>query len=346
MLLIVVLLFRKSIYNPTIAHYFVSSTIPPLLASLHRLTFITYIYNAHHQPAFSALVFGPQKNPTVCDEYTMRMVRIDPSISISGNAAMGKTTQTCRHAIGEAAAVMATSLTAKNIPTDVCVTSLGGTDKFDLWQDEFDRVQQMMDSGRGAQLFETNFASVPSIDRLGSWIATKWAPAVMRTYDIAAIRTGARPVSATQIEDGVVEIVWQELMDNYESATTGRMTIRISDTGMVATRGPGDPKMGYGSISRKPLNGEAVLVRRLADAASQAMEKGLAKKPASAVKPVVAKKAVPEPVSSRVAPAAADSGPRQSGARRSSERSRGGKRTRRAAPGDGAETKSEPGAFE
>jgi hypothetical protein len=109
------------------------------------------------------------------------------------------------------------------------------------------------------------------------------------------------------------------------------------------------------------LNGEAVLVRRLADAASQAIEKGLAKKPASAAKPVEIKKPEPVVVSSlqsaktvvaAVEPEASASGPRQSGAKRSSERTRG-KRTRRAAPEEEAppapapaETKSEPGSFE
>ena len=97
-------------------------------------------------------------------------------------------------------------------------------------------------------------------------------------YDIAAIRTGARPVYATRTGgDGKVEIIWQELV-NFDSVTVGRMIIQVTDTGLTATRGPGDASKGFGTVSSKPLAGEDVLVRRLADAASQAIEKGLAKK--------------------------------------------------------------------
>lgn len=276
------------------------------------------------------------------------MVRIDSSLGgISADQ------QSCRHAVGEAAALMVTE-SLKSIPNDISLTSLGGTDQFELWQDELDRVTTMLASGKGAQVFTCAFSSVPSIERLSKWIAEKWAPAVMRTYDIAAIRTGARPVAAYVKEEGVVEISWQELKD-MQSVNAGKMTITISQNGMMATRGAGDPRQGYGTISRKPLPGEEVLVRRLADAASQAMEKGLANKPAAPKKAKVA--AAPKPqakvvsslASTETAPApaaAASSGPRTSGARRSSERARGGKRTRRAKPSDGDKKDDQPGAFE
>jgi hypothetical protein len=108
-------------------------------------------------------------------------------------------------------------------------------------------------------------------------LATKWAPAILRTYDIAAIRVGARPVYASRVGENGVEIAWQQLVD-FSSVTVGKMAITVSDTGLVATRGAGDPSKGFGTVSRKPLSGEDVLVRRLADAVAQAMEKGLARK--------------------------------------------------------------------
>ena len=277
------------------------------------------------------------------------MVRMDPS---SGGTR--KDIQSCRHVVGEAAALMMNDKV--QAVKDVSITSLRGMDKFDLWTQEFDRVADMDRKGQGAQLFSTSFSSVPSIDRLSAWIATKWAPAVMRTYDIAGIRIGARPVYATQIDESLVEIVWQELVD-YQSVTVGRLLIRIANDGITATRGPGDPSKGFGTISRKPLNGEAVLVQRLADAASQAMEKGLANKPAGAKKvaaPVAPKKAEPAVVSSLQSaetvapPESSASGPRASGARRSSEKARG-KRTRRATTDDANDEEAkteEPGAFE
>lgn len=74
-----------------------------------------------------------------------------------------------------------------------------------------------------------------------------------------------------------MEIVWQQLVD-FNSVTVGKMIVQVSDNGLIATRGPGDATKGFGTISRKPLAGEDVLVRRLAEAVSQAIEKGLANK--------------------------------------------------------------------
>lgn len=265
-----------------------------------------------------------------------------------------KDTQSCRHVVGEAAALMITDKVP--VPKDVSITSLRGMDKFDLWVEEFERVVDMDRKGQGAVLFSAAFSSVPSIDRLSSWLATKWAPAVMRTYDIAAIRTGARPVFANQIKEDLVEIVWQELVD-FESVTVGRLLIQVANDGITATRGPGDASKGFGNISRKPFNGEAILIQRLADAASQAMEKGLANKPAAVKKVVVpsieVKKPEPAVVSSlqsaqTVATPAVDaaSGPRQSGARRSSEKVRGKRIRRASADGDETTTSDDDGAFE
>ena len=279
----------------------------------------------------------------------MRNVRMDPS------SGARKDTLSCRHVVGEAAALMSTNKVP--VPKDVSITSLRGMEKFDLWMEEFQRiVGRQQQEGAAVVLFSAAFSSVPSIDRLTSWIATKWAPAVMRTYDIAAIRTGARPVVSNQIAPDLVEIVWQELV-NFETVTVGRLLIRIANDGITATRGAGDAKKGFGSVSRKPFNGEAILIQRLADAASQAMEKGLANKPAAAAKAVVAAIKKPEPTvvsslqSTQTIPVVQDatSGPRQSGARRSSEKVRG-KRIRRA-PSDGGGddddvADDEGGAFE
>ena len=179
--------------------------------------------------------------------------------------------------MGEAAALIATG--ALKAPTeDISISSQTGTEELtrDQWEEEFDRIQELIASGKASTLFSQEMI-VDDTERLAEWLATKWAPAVIRTYDIAAIRIGARPVSATRIDGSKVEIVWQELV-NFETVLVGKMVLEVSKTGITASRGAGDPAKGYGSVSKKPLNGEDVLVRRLADATSQAIEKGLAKK--------------------------------------------------------------------
>jgi hypothetical protein len=296
--------------------------VPPSLTAalsqsggvLHKLRHGELFGTPESSPEFSPLVGGPKRIPDLCEEYTMRSVRVDPTLSVSGNLMMGSSTRSSRHAVGDAAALLALGKVKVEAREglDVCVSSLRGSEVISdqAWDLEFQRVQSMMAasaSSSGAAggapiLFSAEFASVPDVKRLADWyvftsltclrsntwnpsssrffrprLATKWAPAILRTYDIAAIRVGARPVYASRVGENGVEIVWQQLVD-FSSVTVGKMSITVSDTGLVATRGAGDPDKGFGTVSRKPLSGEDVLVRRLADAVAQATEKGLARK--------------------------------------------------------------------
>lgn len=297
-------------------------------------------------PGFSPLIGGPRREPVITEEYTMRTVRVDPFI-VSGNV-MGSSSQlkSCRHSVGEAAALLAAkkiSIPAKSMsnsrsPTVISISSQAGTDKWTLeqWNTEMDRVQKLVDNGKASTLFSSQDMIVNDTERLADWLATKWAPAVMRTYDIAAIRIGARPVATSRSGTGRVDIAWQELVD-FDSVVVGKMILQVTESGITATRGPGDASKGYGSTSTMPLNGEDVLVRRLAEAASQAIEKGLAKK-VPVKKAVKVAKEVREPVTSlqsagslsveaskptQVDAPTTSSGPRKAGVRRSTPRSRG-----------------------
>jgi len=300
-------------------------------------------------PESSPFIGGPRIEPTIRDMYTMRSIRIDPTISLSGNVLSGEGSKTNRLSMGEAASRLA--LRKISLPSnlsnaqgqddqdpallDISVTSFSGTDAptEDEWQTQFTRLFERLSSpSGGATLFTAEFGSVPNVRRLAEWIASKWAPAILRSYDIAGTRVGARPVYAVQTEDNVVEIVWQELV-NFQPVTSGRMVITVEETGLTAARGKGDETKGFGKVSRVPLPGEDILVRRLGDAASQAVEKGLATKAKIASKekpkpkpveskPVAAVVSAPA-VESSPAASSSEAGPRSAGARRSSERSRG-----------------------
>lgn len=206
---------------------------------------------------------------------------MDPSKTASGNSMLGESSRSSRLSVGEAAARMAIDSESLNVSNgiDICLTSLRGSEDLDAedWETEFSRVCEAIKKSSGGELFNASFGSVPSEERLADWLAMKWAPAVLKTYDIAGIRVGARPVYASRIGDSQVEIIWQELKD-FKSTTVGKMIIEITKNGMVAKRQAGDARAGFGTVSSVPLPGEDILVRRLADAASQAMEKGLATK--------------------------------------------------------------------
>ncbi len=231
------------------------------------------------QPDASAFLGGPRKYPVLRDEYTMKAIRIDPTISVSGNTMMGDSSRSSRLSVGEAAVRMATKSVDISGNLDVCITSLSGMESPDDedWAEDFARVQKAMKENGGAELFSVAFGSVPNLERLADWLATKWAPAVLKTYDIAGIRVGGRPVYASRVGSNGVEIVWQELKD-FQTLFVGTMMIEVTNEGITASRGPGDASAGFGSVSKKPLAGEDILVRRLSDAAVQAIEKGLATK--------------------------------------------------------------------
>lgn len=230
-------------------------------------------------PDFSPFVGGPRRQPELCREYKNSAVRVDLSTTVRGTRMTGS--QTSRHSIGQAAAYLATKLLPSSSMEgfDVCILSQPGTSTItiDDWKSEFKRVEKLFNSGETAIVFEAEFGSVPDTERLAAWLAEKWAPAVLRTYDIASIRTGARPVFARRTKENIVEIVWQKLI-NFEPVVAGTMNIQISSNGIRAMRGQGDSTAGFGTVDLNPLPGEDVLVRRLGEAASQAVEKGLAKK--------------------------------------------------------------------
>lgn len=204
---------------------------------------------------------------------------MDPSRTASGNQMMGENSRSSRLAVGEAAVRMTKISTNVKNGADVCLTSQRGMDlpSDEEWLEEFSRAQEALNKNMNGELFSASFGSVKSLERLSDWLATKWAPAVLKTYDIAGIRVGARPVYASRIGENQVEIVWQELKD-FKTTVVGKMIIEVFDNGVIARRAAGDAKSGYGSISSKPLAGEDILVRRLAEAVTQAVEKGLATK--------------------------------------------------------------------
>ena len=313
-------------------------------------------------PDSSPFMGGPRRDPVVRDMYAMRSVRIDPSSMITSGAGGGMGYRSNRLTLAEATARLGlgriTSTTTPINPTttmEISVSSFPGTDgpSDEEWENEFRRVLSDISTSSTSRstsvattLFRAEFASVPSPKRLAAWLAEKWAPAVLRSYDIAGIRVGSRPVFAnvippdsSNVDDGatIVEIVWQDLV-NFNPVTSGRMYIAVSSTGISATRGPGSASSGFGTVALVPLAGEEILVKRLADAASQAVEKGLAakaiptKKTEEVVVEAVAAPSVTTiftPPDDRVVPSTSSdkSGPRNTGARRSSERTRGSKTT-------------------
>ena len=165
-------------------------------------------------PEFSPLVGGPRRDPVITEEYTMRNVRVDPFV-LSGNTMTSSSSKACRHAVGEASALIATG--AVSVPSEtVSISSQIGTEEatIEKWEEEFERVKELVSSGKASILFSQDMI-VDDTERLADWLAAKWAPAILRTYDIAAIRIGARPVYATRSDSGTVEIVWQELVEPF-----------------------------------------------------------------------------------------------------------------------------------
>merc|ERR1712174_59827 len=79
-------------------------------------------------------------------------------------------------------------------------------------------------------LLSIKFGSIPSKKRFFDWLETKWSPAILRSYDIAGIRVGERPVSTKRINDIQLNIIFQNLdIKAYESNTIGTLNINLDN---------------------------------------------------------------------------------------------------------------------
>jgi len=284
---------------------------------------------------------GPRRDPIIREEFLFRSAQLTKTKRLKKENS--DPFRTSRLTIADAVSQLISS--PIDVPKDITLSSLRGVESLsaDEWNMQFQRLAattggrstSARGSDDGVVVFEADFASVPSVPKLADWLALKWAPVVMGSYDIAGIRVGARPVYVTRTtnedEKESVEIVWQELMNFEETVSVGKMVITVNKNGIIATRKLLQMENGASKLSaNKPFPGELELVRRLADAAGQATEKGLA------VKRKVEKQPQPVAVVASTAtinatiqkpPSTIDfSGPKTSGAKRSSQRSRG-KRT-------------------
>lgn len=276
------------------------------------------------QPGAPAFVGGPRRDPILREEYILRGVRMDPVIANADDDSV--IIRSSRLSVGEAAALIVCNNLSNGATSPLFLTSLRGEGLSDEeWETEINRAIESA-SVTGI-LFQSEFSAVPSIRRLADWLATKWFPAILKTFELATIQTGARPVYATVPYEGTVEIVWQQLKE-FKSTNVGKLIITVDEKSITARR-----EIFEENVYELP--GDKVLVRRLADATAQAMEKGLAIKPkvqkrSESKVPKIAIETV-SPVKTTTATSAGTvedeaSGPRGSGARRSSPRARGRKR--------------------
>ena len=111
---------------------------------------------------------GPRKDATLCEEYTLRSVRMDPTLSVLSKSSLRNLKiRSSRHAVGQAAALLATqTLPITTNELDVIVSSLVGSDAVPLetWQAELTRIEEMKQSVQGAQMFLSSFSSIPDIE--------------------------------------------------------------------------------------------------------------------------------------------------------------------------------------
>jgi hypothetical protein len=131
--------------------------------------------------------------------YTTTIYKLKNSLNhlVLGNILSGAS-KSNRISVGSTLSRLATnqlSLPENISSVDIVLSSYPGTDApTDRgWKDEFQRALQMIASPTGgATLFATEFTVVPSTAPLAEWIATKWAPVILCSYDVAGIRVRAR----------------------------------------------------------------------------------------------------------------------------------------------------------
>ena len=78
------------------------------LMFFHTIDLFLFLFSHHEKPDSSSLVGGPRRYAILCDKYTMRSTRIDPTISMPRSTGNAMKMRSSRLSVGEAAVRMAT----------------------------------------------------------------------------------------------------------------------------------------------------------------------------------------------------------------------------------------------
>lgn len=296
---------------------------------------------------------GPRRDPIVRDEYTMRLIRLD-SIPVfdaeEDNSEydddveelvtnlLKSLPRTSRLSIGEASAayLVSSDSSSKQQRQELLLSSTRGLYPLSMqdWNNEFAKVITTTTATTPSKdqggVYSIQFGSIPSAKRLFDWLETKWAPAILRSYDIAGIRVGVRPVSTKRTSENQLDILFQTLdTKTYQSTNIGKLLIMLQEdqTTIVVKREIIDRDfLEQSSKKRKKkylFQGEDVLLRSLEDASNQAIDKKLATKAVVEKVEEEVPPPPPTPIVQQPVVVQSESGPKSKGARRSSERSRG-----------------------
>lgn len=303
---------------------------------------------------------GPRRDPIVRDEYTMRLIRLDAlpvyneeddddNSEEEVSKLLKLSPRTSRLSIGEASAAYLLSDTVDNTKRrqEFLLSSTKGLYPLSLldWNMEFNKVittsspslsiKQQLDFDN--EILSIKFGTIPSIKRFFDWLETKWAPAILRSYDIAGIRVGERPVSTVRVGEDIISILFQTLdTKTYESTSVGKLIIsldrnnndnptiivkrEVTDSNFLESITSGKKKR---KNKKNLFQGEDVLLRSLEDASNQAIEKKLATKITAVEEEPIVSLQSPQPVVVQSTSSTPQTGPKSKGARRSLERSRG-----------------------
>lgn len=150
---------------------------------------------------------------------------------------------------------------AKAAPVNALVVSIVGTPPTDR---EWDALFQRMQVGANVELLRIEFGEIKKPAALATWLVDSWFPQALIDADAATILTGARPVRALKVSDGLVQVKWEELTPELTVRPAGGLDIVISsaDTpSMKVIRASG----GSGAS----LPGEMQLVDRLLEAVNK-----------------------------------------------------------------------------
>ena len=122
------------------------------------------------------------------------------------------------------------------------------------WEQTFARLSA---SSSGVELVRVDFGSVLRLGQMTNWLVDTWFPQALIDADAATVLSGARPVRATKVKDGLVRIVWEDLQPDLTVKAAGEHEIRISE-------GP-SPAISVVRLSSAALPGEAQLLDKLVE---------------------------------------------------------------------------------
>ncbi len=111
-------------------------------------------------------------------------------------------------------------------PVEVQVLSTEGSV---LSKQEWEKSFQRLATDGAAELLRLDFASIDKFRQFSTWISSTWFPSALIDANAATILSGARPVRAVEVREGVIHLEWEDVQPDLTVNKAGYLVVTITE---------------------------------------------------------------------------------------------------------------------